>query len=61
MRFKGVAIAFLGANVGVAVTVNPEGIHRRELPEGAIIAGYATNCDENVTRAVEQGVNVIYW
>ena len=31
------------------------------LPRGALIAGYAPRCDENVTRAVEQGVNVIYW
>lgn len=31
------------------------------LPSGALIAGYAPKCDANVTRAVESGVNVLYW
>ena len=33
----------------------------RELPNGPLIAGYAPACDENVTRAVESGVNLIMW
>ena len=33
----------------------------RELPRGPLIAGYAPACDANVTRAVESGVNVLYW
>lgn len=34
---------------------------RRRLPDGPLIAGYAPRCDASVTRAVEQGVNVVYW
>jgi hypothetical protein len=31
------------------------------LPTGPIIAGYAPACDDNVTLAVQNGVNVVYW
>lgn len=34
---------------------------RGGLPSGALIAGYATVCDEGVLRAARNGVNLIYW
>jgi hypothetical protein len=56
MRVLAALCSCLLAGAALALPVRP-----RELPRGPLIAGYAPACDANTTRAVEQGVNVLYW